>query len=813
MIKLSFKTAFRYLWKHKLFTALNIAGLAIGICTCWVILSIVRYEFSFESGIPEQGNTYRLVTGKMFDNKETIYGGVSAPFYQGVRENVTGVKAVVPVYGQWFSSVKVDNGKELIEVEEPEDIIATDSSYFEMVPYKWLAGSAHTAFLQPESVVLTRSRANSYFPGFTPGQLIGKTITYDETTVKTISGIVEDLHFPSEFTAQEILYLKPAAYPLVEWTNTNSSDKLYIIAENDKDPATILKQIQQVSDQKWQEFKQERNPGYEFVRWFSMIPLSEMHFATHVNEWQVKKTSKNVLFGLIGTAIFILFLACINYINLSTAQIPQRGKEIGIRKTLGSNNKSLLMQIFAETIIVVLAGTLLSLILVHFSFLLLSDMIPQDAVNFQFHTNTLLILVAILAATILSSGIYPAIQMMRVNPIQSIKNGLSQKSGKSRFNVRKGLFIFQYTIAQCFIIGAIIIGQQLKYTLKKDLGFNKEAVVLVDHPFNMTSKAGFVNKEKVLTEELQKLPGVTNLTFSESPLRMGYSSSPYVYAPADGTEPVSRQLQIKMVDHNYLDFYQIPLVAGKGFIAGDSSKKVILNETAVKAYGIPSPEEAIGKTIKRSDQFYSIAGVVKDFHQENFYKPIEPIVLMQGEQPRQIFNIKLGSNSEQWPQTIAAIKATWSKFYADKYFEYHFYDETIEALYKEDQRLSTLINIATFISVFIGCLGLFGLATLTAFQKTKEIGIRKVLGASVSSIVSLLSKDFVKLVLIAIVIASPIAWWAMNKWLEDFIYKVPITIWTFLTAGVLAIIIAFVTVSVQAVKAAVVNPVNSLRDE
>ncbi len=809
-----FKISFRYLWKNKLFSSLNILGLAIGISSCWIILSIVQYELDYESKIPEKEKVFRLVSGITFDDKETFYGGVSAPIYQGVRESIADVKAAIPVYGQWIQSVKVESDQQApLIFEEQEDIIATDAGYFEMVPYKWLAGNAATALQQPEAVILTSSRAALYFPGVSPEDLLGKTITYEDTIRKTITGIVADLDFPTDFSAQEITYLQPKVYSIGEWTNTNGSDRLYLILHNPSNALSVQEQIEALAESKWQQNKRERNTSSNYNRRFQMVPLKEMHFSTYINEWQVRKVSRNLLYGLIGTAAFLLILACINYINLSTAQIPQRGKEIGVRKTLGSSKSSLISQIVGETAILVAIATVLSIALTKIGFTSFSNIIPEGAPAYQYAESTLLFLLFTLLITILITGIYPAIQISKVNPIESIKNGLTKKTGRDNFNLRKSLIVFQYTIAQCFIIGALIMGQQLKYTIQKDLGFNKDAVVLIDIPWQITSKQEYAGKESLFAEELKKLPGIKDISRGDPPLKSGFSSSMYTYTPPDGKDPVQRQLQRKVADTHYLNFYNIELIAGSRLQQSDTIRELLLNEKAIQEYGIASAQEAIGQMLKIGDRLYPIAGVVKNFHTQDFYNDINPVVIMTHRGRISGVNIKLADDVRSWQATLEAIRQTWNQIYPPEHFEYKFYDESIASLYQQEKNMSKLVNTATGISIFIGCLGLFGLATLTAFQRTKEIGIRKVLGASVTGIISMLSKDFVKLVLVAVLIASPIAWWAMNRWLENFAYKITISPFIFIIAGLLAIVIAIVTVSTQAVKAAITNPVNSLRDE
>lgn len=356
MLKKYFSTTLRYLWRHRLFTALNIAGLAVSISASWIIFRIVDYEFSYDRDLANKEKIYRVVTGFVFDEKESYNGGVSAPIYQGVRQQTTGLDYVVPVLGKWITAVEVNtaNGKPLI-VDDPSGVVATDSTYFTMVPYHWILGNKSTAFKAPENVVLTEERAKKYFPGKKPEEIFHQRLTYysgRDTIQRTITGIVADLNTPTEFTAQEFCSLPTKAYELSAWTNTNGSDKLYLQLKQGAEPAKVLSQIQGIADQKSKELDQKnvKHINFKYKRWFQLLPLKDSHFSTFINEYQVRKASKPVLYGLVGIGVFLLLLACINYINMSVAAMPQRAKEIGVRKTLGSSQGQLIAHFLPWTI-------------------------------------------------------------------------------------------------------------------------------------------------------------------------------------------------------------------------------------------------------------------------------------------------------------------------------------------------------------------------------------------------------------------------------------------------------------------------------
>jgi putative ABC transport system permease protein len=445
---------------------------------------------------------------------------------------------------------------------------------------------------------------------------------------------------------------------------------------------------------------------------------------------------------------------------------------------------------------------------------LLKNMLPEGLTP-----STGIILPVAFAFTVsvlvtLLSGVYPAWLITQVKTVDVFRRVFVLSKGGGRIGLQKALIVFQFAIAIVFITGAMIVGSQLHYMVDSDMGFNKDAVVLADIPYKYFENPLYKNKQFALVSELKTIPGIKDVSLGQPPLSTGYSSSQYNFYK-EGKEPVNRQLFRKRVDTSYLRMYGFQLLAGRNLHQSDTTNELVINETAVKAFGFGSPQEALGKMLGRTEKTaIPIVGVIRDFHTQNFYTVIDPVALMNDKKDLSTLNIKLdNAHVANWPETLKAIQQKWYAIYPPESFSYKFYDDSIADMYKDEHNLSLLINLATGISIFISCLGLLGLSVLTAYQRTKEIGIRKVLGASVAGIVTLLSRDYLRLIGVAILIATPVAWWATDKWMRGFAYRMPLHWWLFVVAGTSALTIGFLTVGFNALRAASANPVKSLRTE
>ncbi|MGN5954884.1 ABC transporter permease [Sphingobacterium lactis] len=799
---MNFKHILRKLWKNKLFTLLNILGLSIGISACMIVFKIVNYEFSVDQKHPNKELIYKLISNITFEGKASGFDGVPSSTWDYVQNNLPQVELTVPLFNMYYDGITIKKADDSnAEFSSDINIYATNKSYFELVPYTWLAGNKQAALNAPNQVVLTESRAKLYFPNVQPTDIIGREINYDDK-VFAVSGVVKDLDYPSSFQGVEFIQVQDAQWKEESWSSSSSNNQLFIKLK-DPNQLPIIKENLKL---KLEEMTKVAWKDYDITGYFEPVNLSELHFHPNINN----HTDKKIVYGMIGIGIFLLLLASINYINLSTALIPSRAKEIGIRKTLGQRNGRVTLEFISETFLITGTALLLSwplsVLFEHF----FKDYFPGQINEYDYlGTTVIFLLLLILGITILSS-LYPTYLSNKVQIIDVLKSNKNGKLSIGSISLRKALIVFQFVIAQLFVIATVVIGFQLKHLMSTDLGFDKQALITLDLPYK-----GVDGKKDPYTFKklLLKHPEINSTSLGHFPLSSDHWGNNVEFASDTGIVKVN--MPFKMVDDTYMETYGLKLMAGRALTLADTSTGIILNEKAISGLGFKSPQTALGQTVTVSGEQRQIAGIVKNFHTKNLHMQLEAAAFLpsinRGSLGR--IAIKLNSDPKSWNKAIETIQKEWQIFYPNTEFNYKFYDERIKNLYEQDYRFSNIINLSSIITILISCLGLIGLVTISTSQRTKEIGIRKVLGSTVSGILGLLSKDYIKLIFISILVATPIAWWAMNKWLENFAFKINLSWWLFIVPAVVTIIIALFTMSLMSIKAAKANPVDSLRDE
>ncbi len=832
-----FKIALRNISRNKVNSLINIAGLSIGIACVIFIVFYVQDELSYDKFLKNANRIYEVNIDGNMGGQAFLSGTTPPPAGAALMNEFPEIETYTRIFDPGNTVVRYEGNKEVESYFSETGIRAVDSNFLQVFSYKLKEGNAATCLQKLNSVVITEKTAKKYFPqdvhrtlGAAHGNsaAIGKTLLFgDDKTPFTVTGILDDL--PSQSSVQFDMLAPMASYPLVKrfswswvWLQVITYVKLRDNFANDE--AAIQKLEAKFPDmvkvQAASAFKRIDQPYEEFLKKggkydLHLQPLTKIHlYSANIGSRLTTLSDIKYVYIFSIIALFIIILACVNFMNLSTAQSAKRAKEVGIRKVLGSVKQQLIKQFLTEAMLYSFISAIIALIFVA---LLLQPFNQLTGKTLSFNslfTNYIWLFILLLPViTGLLAGSYPAFYLTSFKPSSVLKGTGTVKTGLGNLFIRNGLVIFQFTVSTILIICTIIVFKQLQYTQNKDLGLNKENVLVIANTNRL------LTSEKTFKDELLKMPEISAASISSS-IPTGYNfTDSYVPEPSGTKEQLAKDISLTsfIVDDDFVPTLQIKILKGRNFSKEFSdSASVILNEETVKQIGWKDP---IGQYIQYpggNNVRFKVIGVVKDFNIQSLRNTVVPFALFHLSSKTYDIGtsyisarIKPGGIST----AINKLQTKWKNFAPDTPFEYSFLDEEFGALYSSEQRMSVVFTLFTVLSIFVACLGLFGLAAYTAERRTKEIGIRKVLGASVQGIVTLLSKEFVKMVFIASVIAFPIAWWAMNKWLADFVYRIHIEWWVFIAAAVLALVIALITVSFQAIKAAIANPVKSLRME
>ncbi len=817
MFKSYLKTAFRNLWKHRRFSAINIAGLVIGMAACLLIMQYVSFELSYDQANKNAKDIYRVVNDRFQNGKLIQHGTIT---YSAVG------KAMNDDFDEVILNTRVEPGGELVitygDKRLTEDsIFYVENSFFSMFSYPLIAGDKNTVLKAPYSVLLSETLAKKIFSdkGKDAGDYIGKALKLgNDSAPYKIDGIFKDvpenshLQFHLLVSYQSLISL---GWKAADYSFTESDFWHYVQLKPGADYKALNKRMDAFSEK---HFRGNKVSGSDEK--FYLQPLSKAHLYSDF-EYEIGIVGKSsVVWGLLVIALFIICIAWINYINLATARSVERAREVGIRKVVGGRRRQLISQFLLESAIINLFAILLALLLVYLIQPLFNNLLERNLSPSYLFTKGLngysisIILVLIVIAGVLLSGFYPAFVLSAFKPITVLKGKLV--SSKKGIFLRKGLVIGQFTITVALIIGSWVVLSQLKYMNEKDLGFHPEQIMVIKPPSFTNWDSTFIDKMNSFKEELKQLTFVKGATTSWN-VPGGEMGRSFNVRQADSATQNRFTVRHTGIDYDFLPTMGIEVIAGRNFTPTDHNPdfaklhNIIINISAAKLLGFASPQAAVGKSIMRGDKKWDIIGVAADYHQKSLRYPLEPIMFFPAYSTNSEISVKL--TAKDIAGKVDLLKQKYSTFFPGNFFDYFFLDDHFNRQYRDERLFSKVFGIFAGFAIFVACLGLFGLAMFSTVQRTKEIGVRKVLGASVSNILVLISKDFVKLVLIASIIAFPIAWFSMNRWLEDFAYRIDIAWWVFGAAAVLALVIALLTVSFQALKAAMSNPVKSLRTE
>lgn len=793
MIRNYFKIAWRNLIKNKGYSAINIGGLAIGLTTAFLILLYVSFELSYDTFHSNADRIYRIVSNSKNPTGESKDPMPAWAVPPNLQREFPEIESAVRI---WNTDILVRNGEEKYK---ETNAVAADSAFFKVFDFKLLQGDAKNVLKAPFSIVLSETIAKKYFGNQDP---MGKSLKIlDNGFLTKVTGVMEDIPENSHIKTDVILSMT---------TFTENLDKkldsrwgwyqpfAYVLLSPNVDYLEL--------QSKFPDFM-ERNNGESMRKHQTLVtlllePLKDVYL--HSTRGGAGNGSIRNVYIFITVAIFILLIACINFINLTTARSAERAKEVGIRKVIGAKKQQLGAQFIGESIIICLFAFVITIALTSLLLNYFNGLAGKTVSEGILSSPIQILILFILSLGIgILAGFYPTLILSSFKPAKVLKGNFS--TGTKGIFLRKGLVITQFTISIALIIGTIIIYKQMDFMRNQELGFDKKQVLIVESKYSSSQTA--------LKNTIDDLVGVQSVAVT-SVLPGEENHNAYSEIENVNGDLQVADINIHSVDFNYVSHFDLKIIAGRDFskdFVTDSIEAMIVNEQAVKLLGYSNPDDAIGAKFKQWRREGKIIGVVQDFHYQSLQENIEPLSIRIEPNRSNLMAIKISPKNIK--QTIASIEENWLKFLPTESFNYYFLDDFFDQQYRSEERFANLFSNFAVLAILISCLGLLGLAAYSTLQRRREIGIRKILGASVSGIINLLSIDFIKLVVIAFVIASPLAWFAMHYWLEDFAYRTTIQWWMFALAGITALLIALLTVSVNAIKASLDNPVVALRNE
>ena len=785
MLRNYFKVAVRNMLRHRGYSIINITGLAIGMACCVLIVLWVQDELSFDRFHENAGDIYRVIQDINFADHSTTWAITQGPLGPALRDDFPEIENMVRL---------ARRGMRLTyqEISFDERLVLADGSIFDVFTFPLLRGDPKTALSDPLSLVLTEDMALKYFGEEDP---IGKTLKVDNRFDFKVTGVLKEVprnsHIRFDFLIP-FVFGRVLNYTVDRWGNSQFTT--YVQLQEGIPAEAVIRKISRYLDNK---------PTIEKDAALNLQPLTRIHLHSRYEfDFASGDITYVTVFSLV--AFFVLLIACINFMNLTTARSANRAREVGMRKVAGAHRSNLVRQFFGESMVLVAISFLLALILVRLGLPAFNNLAAKE-LTFGLSSGAWLggALLGMAFLTGLIAGSYPALFLSGFQPVRVLRGSVAAGARSSLF--RKSLVVFQFSLTILLLICTLVVYYQLDYMRNKKLGYDKEHLVYLGMRGKMRGQFDSVK------EQLLKHPDILGVTASANVPTYGYSFSNSLWR-WEGQDPDAEILmRAGFVDVDFFETLGIPLVAGRGFsreFSTDEGGAVVVNEEAARIMGMEDP---VGRSLHLGDTTYTIVGLAKDYHFRSLRQKIDPLILIYS--PRSSRTLFVRLRGEDIPRSLAHIEKVWGTFAPGFDYSYRFMDEALDLLYRAERRTGTIFRVFTLLAILISCLGLFGLASYLAERRTKEIGIRKVLGATVSQIVLILSRDFTKWVVVANVAAWPVAYYVMYRWLQGFAYRIPLPWWVFLLSGLLAILIALVTVSYQSIRAAVADPGQALKYE
>ena len=804
MLKNYFTTALRQLRKHRSYAALNVIGLSLGLTGSLILLLLVRFWLSFDTYHEKADRIYRVVSTEEYQGTVDHTSGIPVPFPEAFRQEFPQAEASVRVFH--YPNYQFDglitlplsaHRQEAARFQKQEGIAYSESAFFRLFDRPLVEGDPRTALDAPHTVVISERWADTFFgTGWRQGtpNLLEQTLSLDTLDQLRITGVMEDYPVNTDLPFDLLVSYATVSDEDDNWESLSSYHQFFVLLAEASASASIADELPAFAQ------KYHNEAAGTQLR-YTLQPLAEMHFNTDFGTFGDHDVEKETVWALIAVAVFLILIACINFINLTTAVATKRAKEVGVRKALGGTRSQLVRQFLSETTLITLLSVFIALGLTEIVLLKVNSFL-EISLTFDPLSDPvlLLFLVGLVITVSILSGGYPAWVLARFRPTEAFKATLPRGSGS--FSLRQGLVVFQFVIAQVLIIGTVVLIQQMNYVRQADLGYDRAMVMTIPAPGDQ------LGRKKTLRDRLLQLSSVENVTLTFTEPTSGFINTAN-FSLSD--KPDTYYAEMKYADSHYLDTYGLRLLAGRGLDPLDTITSAVVNETLLREVGIDTPEAALGQVIEVHGHTVPIRGVVQDFNTQSFRDRITPTIIINYTKVATLAALQLQPHNLS--RTLAAVEEQWKQVYEGYDYEYTFLDEKLAELYEREERLSLVLAVAAGTIVLIGCLGLYGLVTFMAEQKTKEIGVRKVLGASVGQLIRLFSAEFVKLILLAFVLAAPFAYYLVNGWLQNFEYKITLSPGSFVGGLLATLVIALLTVSYRSVRAATANPVDSLRNE
>ncbi|MFP5079478.1 ABC transporter permease [Pedobacter sp. JCM 36344] len=796
MFKLNLKIALRNLWKYKGYTIINVLGLSVGLAGCLMIFIFINYQLGFDKGYVNSDRIYRAVPSFQYPDGEFYTNGVPRPFVPALRQDFSQFEKVAGVRASAGIIKSVGDGTKA-EVKKSERVYYAEPALFEIFKIKWLAGVPATALKEPYTITLSRKTAETYFGNWK--HAVGKSLMFNNKETFRVTGVFEDFPENTSFPFTLVMsYESEKDRRNDGWGSVSSSQECYMLLKRGVD----IKSLDGIMASFVKKYYTSKAPGKENHLFQS---LKDVHYDERFSNFGGNVTPRSELVGLFVIGLFLLITACINFINLATAQAVNRSKEVGVRKVMGSMRKQLIWQFLSETTLITVVALLFACVITELSLPGMESLFGEGITFSLFgHAEVYIFMILLIIIVSFLAGFYPAMVMSGLSPALAIKNKISSTTAGG-VGLRKILVVVQFAITAILIIGTLVVMNQMSFLRSKSLGFDSTSIAVLQMPSDSLSQMKF----NTLKEILLKNNSIKSVSYCFTP--PSSSNNHETSFSYNSSKDADFQVSIKVADEDFFKTFSLGLVAGRQLSTSDTVKEFVVNETLLKKLNVLHPEDALGKILSLNGHSLPIVGVVRDFNNVSLHERISPIAIYSQKERYSQLAIKIESN--QMLPTMKMVEREWNKMFPDYVYSSNFMDEQINSYYQSERVMGTLFKVFAGVVIFISFIGLFGLISFVATQRTKEIAIRKVLGASTLELVKMLNSSFLWMVLIANLIAWPITYIFVSKWLEGFAYRAPLNIWPFVLATFLSVIITLITVSLRSYLAASGNTINALKYE